>query len=386
MKKKILVFIGSRANYASIKSALIHINKSKKLKLYLIIGASAVISKYGDLENIIKKDGFKIHKKLFVLVEGETPFTMAKSTGLSLIELASAIDEIKPDIVLTVGDRFETMATTLATAYMNITLAHTMGGEISGTIDESIRHAVTKFSNIHFPATKEAAKRIQKLGEDKSTIHHVGCPRLDLIPKILKNKNIDEINKRIFNEGVGDYIDLKKPFLIVSQHPVTTEYENTEKHFLNTLRAVEKIKIPTIFLWPNSDAGSSKISLTIRKWRENKRDIKSHFFKNLLTEDYLKLMDITSCLIGNSSSGIREGAFIGTPVVNIGSRQNGRERGINVIDVSNNENDIYLGILKQLKKNKFKSSKLYGDGNSGKRIARILSNFKIKNTQKTLKF
>ena len=382
--KKILIFLGSRANYASIKSALHHINLNKKLQLSIVLGASAVIPKYGNLEAILKKDGFKIDKKLFFLIEGESPLTMAKSTGLGLIELSMCMQELKPDIVLTVGDRFETMATTLASVYMNIPLAHTMGGEISGTIDESIRHAVTKFANIHFPASKESATRIYKLGESKKNIFHVGCPRIDLVVQVLKKNNLAEINKRIFKEGVGDYLDLTKPFLIVSQHPVTTEYENTEKHFSNTLRAVQKVGMQTIFLWPNADAGSGKIALSIRKLREKKEEMKSHFFKNLAAEDYLKLMQKTSCLVGNSSSGIREGAFIGTPVVNIGSRQAGRERGKNVIDCSNKVEDIYKSIITQLKKKKYKSSKIYGDGKSGQRISRILANLNKIKTQKKL--
>lgn len=382
--KKILIFLGSRANYASIKSVLHHINLNKKLQLSIVLGASAVIPKYGNLEAILKKDGFKIDKKLFFLIEGESPLTMAKSTGLGLIELSMCMQELKPDIVLTVGDRFETMATTLASVYMNIPLAHTMGGEISGTIDESIRHAVTKFANIHFPASKESATRIYKLGESKKNIFHVGCPRIDLVVQVLKKNNLAEINKRIFKEGVGDYLDLTKPFLIVSQHPVTTEYENTEKHFSNTLRAVQKVGMQTIFLWPNADAGSGKIALSIRKLREKKEEMKSHFFKNLAAEDYLKLMQKTSCLVGNSSSGIREGAFIGTPVVNIGSRQAGRERGKNVIDCSNKVEDIYKSIITQLKKKKYKSSKIYGDGKSGQRISKVLANLNNIKTQKKL--
>lgn len=382
--KKIFVFLGSRANYASIKSALYHIKRTKNLKLYIVIGASAVISKYGDLESILKKDGFKIYKKIFFLIEGENPLTMAKSTGLGLIELTSVMDELKPDIVITVGDRFETMATTIASAYMNIPLAHTMGGEISGTIDESIRHAITKFANIHFPASKNSADRIHKLGEDKKYIFQVGCPRIDLAADIIKKKDLLEINNRIFKEGVGDYLDLKKPFLLVSQHPVTTEYEDSEKHFLNTLKAVEKVGIQTIILWPNADAGSGKISQAIRKWREGKIKIKCHFFKNLAVEDYMKLMQKTSCLVGNSSSGIREGAFIGTPVVNIGSRQDGREKGPNVIDCNNTTEDIYRSIILQCKKKRFKSSKIYGDGKAGLKIARILSKIENIKVQKKI--
>lgn len=378
--KKILVFIGSRANYSSIKSVLIEIKKSKKLKLFIILGSSGVISKYGNLERIIRKDGFKISKKIFFLIEGETPLTMAKSTGLGLIEIASSLNEIKPDIALTIGDRFETMATTLASAYMNIGLAHTMGGEITGTIDESIRHATTKFAHLHFPASKDAYKRILKLGENPKNVHLVGCPRIDLIKKVLKKNKISEMNKYLFKFGVGDKLNLNEPFVIISQHPVTTEYKSAEEQILNTLKAVNKIKTQVIVLWPNPDAGSALISKGIRKWREkyNNKNNKIHFFKNLEPEEYIQLMSKTACLIGNSSSGIRDGAFIGTPVVNIGSRQSKRERAKNVIDSSNKVNDIYSKIKKQFGK-KFNRSKMYGDGNAGKRIVKVLeSTTKIK--------
>ena len=186
MRKKILVFIGSRANYSSIKSVLEEIKRNKKCLLQIILGASAVIDKYGDLEKIINRDGFKIDRKIYFLIEGENPITMAKSTGLGLISISEALKELKPNIVITIGDRFETMATTLATCYMNIPLAHTMGGEVTGTIDESIRHAVTKFSHIHFPSSKKSARRIYLLGENKKDIFNFGCPRIDLVKKELK--------------------------------------------------------------------------------------------------------------------------------------------------------------------------------------------------------
>tara|TARA_B100000886_G_scaffold330455_1_gene280911 strand:+ start:2884 stop:4044 length:1161 start_codon:yes stop_codon:yes gene_type:complete len=385
--KKILVFIGSRANYSSIKSVLNEIKKSEKLKLFIILGSSGVITKYGNLERIITKDGFNINKKIFFLVEGENPLTMAKSTGLGLIEIASAFNEIKPDVVLTIGDRFETMASTLASAYMNIILAHTMGGEITGTIDESIRHATTKFAHLHFPASKDAYQRILKLGERKKNVHLVGCPRIDLIKQVLKKNNIQKMNKYLFKFGVGDYLNLNKPFVIISQHPVTTEYKSAEEQILNTLKAVNKIKTQVIVLWPNPDAGSALISKGIRKWREkyNNKNNKIHFFKNLEPEEYIQLMNKTSCLIGNSSSGIRDGAFIGTPVVNIGTRQAKRERAKNVIDSSNEVKDIFNKIKKQYGK-KYKPSKIYGDGNAGKRIVKVLENLKDIKIQKSISY
>ena len=178
--KKIAVVVGSRANYSSIKSVLRAIQKHPDLELQLVVCASALLDRYGSVVNLIEQDGFDPVARVHMLIEGESPATMAKSTGLGLLELPTVFERLDPDMILTVGDRFETMATTLAAAYMNIPIAHTMGGEISGTIDESIRHAVTKFSHIHFPASSGAKERIIKLGERPESVHLVGCPRMEI--------------------------------------------------------------------------------------------------------------------------------------------------------------------------------------------------------------
>lgn len=387
MIKKICIFLGSRANYSSIKSVMVEIKKKKNLKLQIILGASAILNKYGEVEKLIKKDGFRVDKKIFSLIEGENPITMSKSTGLGLIGISEALDELKPDLVFTIGDRFETMATTLAASYMNIPLAHTMGGEITGTIDESIRHAVTKFAHLHFPASKAAANRIYKLGENKESIFNFGCPRIDLVKQELKKNRLKSINKRIFKEGVGAKLNLLQPFVIVSQHPVTTEFGNAEGQILSTLEAVSKLNVQAVVLWPNADAGSEDIAKGIRKWREKFKMKKMHFFKNLEINDYIQLMKYTSCLVGNSSSGIREGAYIGTPVVNIGSRQNGRERGKNVIQVNYKANNIYNALRKQVNKNsRYKQSNIYGDGNAAKKIINKLVTLKKISVQKKIRY
>ena len=370
--KKICVVIGSRANYSSIKSAMKAINEHSSLELILLVGASAILDRYGGVIELIKSDGFIPSATFHMLIEGGNPTTMAKSTGLGLIEIPTLFDQLKPDVVLTVGDRFETMSTTLAAAYMNIPVAHTMGGEVSGTIDESIRHAVTKFAHIHFPACDGARQRIIRLGELPQHIHMVGCPRIDLIAEQV-NKNKFSKNTDLFTKGVGDSIDINQPFILVSQHPVTTEFGTGESQITMTLEAIQEIGIPSIVLWPNADAGSEDISRGIRKWREKKLDKNMHFFKNLPIEDYVTLMQKTSCLVGNSSSGIREGSFIGTPVVNIGTRQNARDRGKNVLDVQHITKEIKMAILKQINQGRYVSENIYGDGNAGKRIAQILS-------------
>jgi UDP-hydrolysing UDP-N-acetyl-D-glucosamine 2-epimerase len=370
--KSICVVVGSRANYSSIKSALRAIDNHPNLELKLIVGASALLDRYGSVVNLIERDGFSIDSRLYMLVEGETPTTMAKSTGLGLIELSSILDRMRPDFVITIGDRFETIATTLAAAYMNIPIAHSMGGEVSGTIDESIRHATTKFAHVHFPASRDAADRIARLGEREDMIFKVGCPRIDLVAEVLNNGH-DAVSQAIFDSGVGDKIDLSKPFALVSQHPVTTEYGEGETQISRTLSAVRALKLPAIVLWPNADAGSDDIARGIRKLRERKLADGMHFFKNLPTETYIRLMATTACLIGNSSSGIREGAYIGTPVVNVGSRQVGRERGPNVMDVDHREDAIADAISAQLKHGRYDMADTYGDGRAGGRMADILS-------------
>lgn len=377
MKRKICVVIGSRANYSSIKSAMRAIQTHPALHLQVVIGASALLDRYGAVVKLIERDGFQPDARVHMLIEGETPTTMAKSTGLGLLELPTIFEQLQPDIVLTVGDRFETMATTLAAAYMNLPIAHTMGGEVSGTIDESIRHAVTKFAHVHFPASQEARTRIIRLGERPEDVHMVGCPRIDLVAEILRDSQA--LNDSIFALGVGEKLDLSRPFLLVSQHPVTTEYGAGERQITATLEAIRDLgDFPAIVLWPNADAGSDDIARGIRKWRELKLDTHMHFFKNLPIETYVQLMKRTACLIGNSSSGIREGAFIGTPVVNLGSRQDMRERGDNVLDAPHDRAAIAAAIRQQVAHGPYPMLPIYGQGDAGRQIAEILATCQVR--------
>jgi UDP-hydrolysing UDP-N-acetyl-D-glucosamine 2-epimerase len=247
-----------------------------------------------------------------------------------------------------------------------------MGGEVTGTIDESIRHAVTKFAHLHFPACSEAKERIIKLGERPEDVHLVGCPRIDLVAETLQ-QDTDGVGNSLFTEGVGGRFDLNKPFLMLSQHPVTTEYGAGERQINASLDALSRIGLPTVALWPNADAGSEDIARGMRKFREHRDDSHIHFFKNLATDTYIRLMRRTACLIGNSSSAIREGAFIGTPAVNIGSRQDMRQRGDNVIDVDHDTSSIADAVMQQVERGRYDSQPIYGDGHAGQRIADILA-------------
>jgi len=351
---------------------MVAIRSRSDLRIQVVVGASALLDRYGAAVDLLEKDGFRAAARVFMLIEGETPATMARSTGLGLLELPTVFDSLKPDIVLTVGDRFETMATALAAAYMNIPLAHTMGGEVSGTIDESIRHAVTKFAHIHFPACAEARERIIRLGERPETVHLVGCPRIDVVAEVLE-RDRNGLGPNLFAEGVGGSFDLSRPFVMVSQHPVTTEYGCGDEQITATLDAVSDVGLPALVFWPNADAGSDDIARGILRFRETRDDARFHFFKNLPTESYVQLMARTACLVGNSSSAIREGAFIGTPAVNIGSRQDMRQRGRNVIDVPHDRAAIRDAVRLQAGHARYPSEPIYGNGRAGERIAEILS-------------
>jgi UDP-hydrolysing UDP-N-acetyl-D-glucosamine 2-epimerase len=347
------------------------------LELQVVVAASALLDRYGSVAELVERDGFQPATKVYMLIEGETPATMAKSTGLGLLELPTVFEQLKPDLVLTVGDRFETMATTLAAAYMNIPLAHTMGGEVSGTIDESIRHAVTKFAHVHFPACSQAAERIIKMGERPEDVYLVGCPRIDLVAESMR-QDTDGVNAEVFVEGVGGQFDLGQPFVIVSQHPVTTEYGEGERQITETLCAVYALGLPAVVVWPNADAGAEHVARGIRKFREHHDCSRSHFFKNLPFETYIKLMIKARCMVGNSSAAIREGAFIGIPAVNVGTRQQGRQRGSNVIDVDYNGTAIADAIEHQAKNGRYPSEAIYGEGRAGERIADILATCRVR--------
>lgn len=371
--RNVCVVVGSRANYSSIKSVMQAVKAHPELQLQVIAGASALLDRFGSVVETVEADGFDIDARVHMIIEGESPTTMAKSTGLGLLELPTILNQLRPDVVVTVGDRFETMATAIAAAYMNIPLAHTMGGEISGTIDESIRHAITKLAHIHFPANHDAAERILKMGEHPDTVHVVGCPRIDLVAEIAQENSYLPERAWLELEGVGGQINLEEPFLLVSQHPVTTEYGAGENQIVETLMALHELKMPTIMLWPNVDAGSEDVARGMRKFRERYEHDYIRFYKNFSVETYVRLMKRCACKIGNSSAAIREGAFLGVPAINVGTRQIGRQRGKNVIDVDYDRDRIVAAIKSQIQNGHFESEPIYGDGHAGERIADLLA-------------
>jgi UDP-hydrolysing UDP-N-acetyl-D-glucosamine 2-epimerase len=369
-KRKVCVVVFSRANYGRVKSLLRAMEAHPRLELQLILGASALLPRFGNVRDIIKDDGFAPTAMVHTIIEGETPTTMAKSTGLGIIELATQFENLRPDVVLTIADRFETIATAIAASYMNIPVAHTQGGEVTGSIDESVRHAVTKLSHLHFPATERARDFILRMGEDPASVHLTGCPSIDLIADLdLK------LPPNFFRhyKGVGAGIDPLKPYLVVLQHPVTTEYGQGFAQINETLEAIAGLQMQTAWLWPNVDAGSDDVSKGLRMARENGRTPKVHFYRNFSPEDYARLIASCACLVGNSSSAIREGAYLGVPAVNIGSRQAGREHGENVMHVGHDRAAIGAAIKAKIQGGRHRRDTMFGDGMAGRRIADVLA-------------
>src|SRR5262245_15457810 len=368
--RKICIVVNSRANYGRVRSVMEAVRDHPRLELQLILGASALLSRFGKLRELVEEDGFTPVATVYSIVEGETPVTMAKSTGMAIIELATQFENLKPSIVLTVADRFETLATAVAASYMNVPLAHTQGGEVTGSIDESVRHAITKLAHVHFPATARAATNLVRMGEDPETVHLSGCPSIDAIASIDLSLPRDVFRRY---RGVGGELYAAKPYVVVLQHPVTTEYGHGFDQINETLRAIAALDMQAVWLWPNVDAGSDDISKGLRMSREGQKPKNIHFYKNFAVEDYARLVNNCACLIGNSSSALREGAFLGVPAVNIGTRQQGRERGHNVIDVGYDAGEIERAVRIQIQHGRYERSTLFGDGKAGTKIVNILA-------------
>lgn len=386
-KRNICVVVTARASYSRIKTALTAIKKHPDLELQLIVAASALLDRYGSAYNVMENDGFEITSKVYNVLEGENVTTSAKTTGLGILELSTVFDNLKPDIVVTIADRYETMSTAVAASYMNIPLAHIQGGEITGNIDEKVRHAITKLSDYHFAATEVAKERVIKLGEDPEFVFNTGCPSIDLAMQVM-NDNSYEFEPLDKYGGVGmgkEMLDNSGGYIVVMQHPVTTEIDQSKENVEATLYAIKELNYPTFWFWPNVDAGADGTSKGIRIFREQNHNVPIHFFKNMEPKDFLHLLKNSKCLVGNSSVGIRECSFMGVPVVNIGSRQNRRERGNNVIDTSYSVDEIKKAIQYWLNNGNVEPSNVYGGGDAGKKIADILSTVELK-FHKTLTF
>ena len=375
--KKICVVITARPSYSRVKTVLDAVKAHSNLELQLVIAGSALLSRYGNSVDFIEADGFKVDEKVFMVLEGENPTSMAKTTGLGIMELSTAFFNLQPDAVITIADRFETIATSIAASYQNIPLIHLQGGEVTGNIDEKVRHANTKLADVHFVCSEDAKQRVCKMGEDPKFVFNTGCPSIDLAAGILGSPALDFQPFHKYG-GVGPVLDLSGGYLVVMQHPVTTEYDNSRFNVEQTLEAVHQINRPTLWFWPNVDAGADGTSSGIRSYRERFNPDHIHFFKNMEPMDFLRLLYNSECLIGNSSVGIRECAFLGVPVVNIGTRQHRRQRAENVIDCSYTPSEIVGAYKEHQARVRPVASEVYGEGDAGRKIADLLADLELK--------
>lgn len=372
MKRKICVVVTARPSYARIKTALAAIRDHPDLELQLVVAASALLDRYGAAVKVMEAEGFRVDRKVYMIVEGENLVTSAKSTGIGMAELATVFNDLQPDVVVTVADRYETIATSIAAAYMNIPLAHVQGGEVTGSIDEKTRHANTKLADIHLVCCESARIRVEKLGERPESIYLTGCPSIDLAREALEEKrDVAEIVTSY--SGVGAGVDVRDPYVVVMQHPVTTEYDDSYRNTAETIEAIEAAGVPALWFWPNVDAGSDGTSKAIRVAREHGRLKQVHFYRNMHPADFLAVLMHSRGIIGNSSVALRECAYLGVPAVNIGSRQRGRDRGRNVRDVDYGRDAIAAAIRDVWNATERPTDMIYGDGHAGKRIADVLA-------------
>lgn len=262
--RKVCVVITARPSYSRIKTVLQAIQSHPDLQLQLIVGASALLERYGEVVNVIRRDGFVPDAVVYMVLEGENLITTAKSTGLGVVELATIFDNIRPDVVISVADRFETIATAIAASYLNIPVAHVQGGEVTGSIDEKVRHAVTKLSSLHFVSNRSAADRVVRMGEDPEKVFITGCPSIDLADRVVGTQS-NGFDPFANYAGVGKPFDPRDGYLVVMQHPVTTEYHDAGSQIQATIEAIRIVDQPTFWFWPNVDAGSDHISKRDRK-------------------------------------------------------------------------------------------------------------------------
>jgi len=375
--RKICVVVTARPSYSRIRTALKAIDEHPDLELQLVVAASALLDRYGNAIQAIERDGFTIVQRVYMVLEGENLVTSAKSTGIGLSELATVFDNLKPDAVVTIADRYETLATAVAASYMNIPVVHVQGGEVTGSIDEKVRHAVTKLANLHLVSTNLAAERVRRLGEEPDSIFVTGCPSIDIAAEVAARPAMD-FDPFVKYGGVGPTTDLSRGYVVVMQHPVTTEYEEARQQVDETLHAVKNFGVPVLWFWPNVDAGSDGTSKGIRVFREKEDPPNFHLFRNMSPEDFLRLLCGATAIVGNSSVAIRECSYLGVPAVNIGSRQLGRERGQNVIDVDHDRKEISDAVQTHIRRGRPTRDFLYSDGKAGGRIADCLSKVELK--------
>jgi GDP/UDP-N,N'-diacetylbacillosamine 2-epimerase (hydrolysing) len=368
-KMKILTLVERRADYSRMRPILKELYKDPFFEVYLVVTGACLLDVHGKDVDYIKEDGFVINAEIPMFVQGErnTNTSMVKALAKVLSGMTDEIERFRPNLVLTGFDIGANLATTIAAAHMNIPVAHIQGGEVTGTIDESIRHAMSKFSHIHFPATEDAKNRLVRLGENPKHIFNVGCPSIDTIVQT------PIVDKKILEEKFD--IDFSKPTILLIQHPVTTESGESKEQISNTISVIKELGVQALVALPNNDAGSSEIIDEIKNSGLN-------WYPSLSTDEFVNVYRNIGAIVGNSSSGIHESSTFGIPAVNIGTRQKDRERAANVIDVGYDKKSIKTGIEKALFNTEYRKNieniiNPYGDGKSAKRIVKLLKSINL---------
>ena len=381
-KRKVCVILVDRANYGRMKPVIQALHDHPKIELQIIASGTMVLERFQRTADTVRADGFPVNAEVYMELEGSIPTTMAKSVGFGIVEFSNEYRRLSPDLVLMIGDRYEALAAVIAAAYMNLCIAHIQGGEVSGSIDESARHAITKFAHFHFPSTKRAADYLVRMGERPETILGIGCPGSDIARMLDRKLTANILNVR----GSGLEIDVAKPFLLSIYHPTTTSYGSESDQMHALLVGLASMRMQTVLLWPNIDAGSDHISKIIRRFRDQHHSEEwLRIVTNFTPENYLKVLSNTVCAVGNSSSFVRDAGYFGTPVVLVGNRQEGRERDIHVTQIKSVAEDIESTIRKQLQHGRYDPSTLYGDGYVSKAIAEAVAELNPYR-QKTLHF
>jgi UDP-hydrolysing UDP-N-acetyl-D-glucosamine 2-epimerase len=367
-RRKVCVVLVDRANYGRLKPVMQAITEHPEIEMQVVAAGTMVLGRFGRPVDVVRGEGFGVDSEIYIELEGSTPATMAKSVGFGVVEFASEFQRLRPDLVLLIGDRYEALAAAVAAAYMNICIVHVQGGEVSGSIDESARHAITKFAHYHFPSTRRAAEYLLRMGENPSSILGIGCPSSDIARELDPVLAPEAINA----SGSGAFIDPEVPFQLVIFHPTTTEYGGEQTQMRELLLALQAIQLPAVLLWPNIDAGSDHISKAIRIFRDQEAPGWLRTLTNLKPDEYLKVLRAAACAVGNSSSFVRDASYFGTPVVLVGDRQEGRESDVHVVRAAAETEAIVEAIRRQLRHGRYAPSTLYGDGNVSARIAESL--------------
>lgn len=376
-KRKICFVITSYIHYSRNLLILEELNRREDVELSIVIGGSALITKYaassGSVKQQLKDDGFKRIYEIYFSLEGDNTTVKAKTAGLGIVEYATLFNNLKPDLVVVRGDRFEVLSAALTAAYMNIPIAHIEGGDVSGTLDESIRHAITKLAHVHFVTNEDAYKRLVRMGENPKSIHYFGSPDVE-VASVLAKQPLDAGALR--KTGSGATFDPKEGYLIVMFHSVWSDALQKQilaEHTKVLLETIHTLNRPTLWFWPNIDVGAEDISHELRRFNDSVKDHRIRFMRYMPPRLFLPLLNGAQCLIGNSSSGLKECSYLGVPVVNVGSRQGGRLRAPNVLDVDHEKDKIARAIQKQISVGKYPTAYVYHKKNTARNIANTLA-------------